>query len=297
VDGPADRAAAGLRAKAFTLGPDIFFRARHYQLEQPAGQRLLAHELTHAVQQSQGYQVGVIQPTYDDLVQNLSKRFSQSVITALQVQPAPTPQMEAEAKRIRDQLPRIVGGTSGKGLGARVRRTGTGTILPKLPRAYIYFMYRGAQKLPSRIRRRRAWMGDLVPALTIRKGRIRLRATEGGLKDLARRQLRAALGCQSNEQAHHIVPLELRDSLTIITEAERNGWEFNGKDNGICISNTIHSGSHPRYTADVVNRLTRLETRLRREHGAVTWATGEKGFRKIVSNLHSDLSHRKHKLK
>ncbi|MEO1125070.1 MAG: DUF4157 domain-containing protein [Cyanobacteria bacterium J06639_16] len=41
-----------LQAKAFTTGPDIFFRQGAYAPDSPSGKHLLAHELTHVVQQS-----------------------------------------------------------------------------------------------------------------------------------------------------------------------------------------------------------------------------------------------------
>ena len=41
----------GLRAQAFTHGPDVFFGAGRYAPGTAAGRRLLAHELTHVVQQ------------------------------------------------------------------------------------------------------------------------------------------------------------------------------------------------------------------------------------------------------
>lgn len=43
-----------LSAKAFTTGRDIFFSAGAYQPGSTVGQELLAHELTHVVQQSSG---------------------------------------------------------------------------------------------------------------------------------------------------------------------------------------------------------------------------------------------------
>ena len=43
-----------LGAKAFTTGGDIFFRSGAYQPQSSEGQELLAHELTHVVQQSSG---------------------------------------------------------------------------------------------------------------------------------------------------------------------------------------------------------------------------------------------------
>jgi Domain of unknown function (DUF4157) len=43
-----------LNAKAFTTGSDIFFRDGAYSPQSSGGQELLAHELTHVVQQSSG---------------------------------------------------------------------------------------------------------------------------------------------------------------------------------------------------------------------------------------------------
>lgn len=43
-----------LGAKDFTVGTDIHFSSGAYQPHTPAGQKLLAHELSHVVQQQQG---------------------------------------------------------------------------------------------------------------------------------------------------------------------------------------------------------------------------------------------------
>jgi hypothetical protein len=51
-DARADELSQSLQARAFTTGQDIFFRSGEYDRGSPAGQRLLAHELTHVVQQS-----------------------------------------------------------------------------------------------------------------------------------------------------------------------------------------------------------------------------------------------------
>jgi len=54
ADPEADALNRGVAAIAFTVGSDIFFRAGFYQPQTPAGQHLLAHELTHVVQQRMG---------------------------------------------------------------------------------------------------------------------------------------------------------------------------------------------------------------------------------------------------
>ena len=51
ADDYAGRTAKAIGADAFTFGSDIFFGAGRYVPNSPAGQRLLAHELTHVVQQ------------------------------------------------------------------------------------------------------------------------------------------------------------------------------------------------------------------------------------------------------
>jgi hypothetical protein len=47
----ADAHSRALHARAFTLGSDIYFRAGEYRPGQAEGRRLLAHELTHTIQQ------------------------------------------------------------------------------------------------------------------------------------------------------------------------------------------------------------------------------------------------------
>jgi hypothetical protein len=51
TDEPAAKAAGALRAEAFTTGRDIYFFAGRYRLHSTEGQRLIAHELIHTIQQ------------------------------------------------------------------------------------------------------------------------------------------------------------------------------------------------------------------------------------------------------
>jgi hypothetical protein len=57
----ADTMNRALGAEAFTLGADIYFRDGRYQPATEAGNRLLAHELAHVVQQRQGKAHGKVQ--------------------------------------------------------------------------------------------------------------------------------------------------------------------------------------------------------------------------------------------
>jgi hypothetical protein len=52
TDASAAETARSINARAFTLGRDIAFAPGEYQPESPEGRRLLAHELTHVVQQN-----------------------------------------------------------------------------------------------------------------------------------------------------------------------------------------------------------------------------------------------------
>ncbi|MFX0065857.1 MAG: DUF4157 domain-containing protein [Candidatus Hermodarchaeota archaeon] len=54
TDSSADRWAGRFRAKAFTIGRDVYFAAGKYNPGSCTGRRLLGHELTHVVQQSGG---------------------------------------------------------------------------------------------------------------------------------------------------------------------------------------------------------------------------------------------------
>ncbi len=52
--GAADESARSVGAEAFTVGTDVVFAAGRYSPDTEGGQRMLAHELTHVVQQRSG---------------------------------------------------------------------------------------------------------------------------------------------------------------------------------------------------------------------------------------------------
>ena len=54
TDGGAAQASRELHAQAFTMGQDIYFASGRYQPQTQEGQKLIAHELTHVVQQDRG---------------------------------------------------------------------------------------------------------------------------------------------------------------------------------------------------------------------------------------------------
>jgi hypothetical protein len=54
TDASADASARSVGADAYTVGNDVVFAAGRYAPDTPVGQRMLAHELTHVVQQRSG---------------------------------------------------------------------------------------------------------------------------------------------------------------------------------------------------------------------------------------------------
>ncbi len=54
TDSQSDELNQSIQARAFTTGQDVFFRQGEYNPESRGGQELLAHELTHVVQQNDG---------------------------------------------------------------------------------------------------------------------------------------------------------------------------------------------------------------------------------------------------
>jgi hypothetical protein len=280
TDSAAAEASDLLHANAFAVGNDVYFGAGKFNPASSDGRQLLYHELMHTVQQ-QSHSSLSLQADYKDLLRRLAKRFSASVITELKGATATSPSKQKQITEIKNKVSKLIG-----------RKVESHTN-PMLPTGYMY-IFNNKGKIKT-IRRTVAWI-RFLPALKLdSKGIIRLAATLSKYdpKAPARKVLRAALGCTKNKEAHHIIPLELF-LHPVAQVAVKNGFKFNGSDNGECISNNIHSGSHPIYTADVRSRLDRLE-------GAFTsgtdWTKLQKPFEKEIEKLHSELKLRRKKLK
>ncbi|NEO83622.1 MAG: DUF4157 domain-containing protein [Spirulina sp. SIO3F2] len=67
TDGRSDQMNQSIQAKAFTTGADVFFKKNAYQPGSRMGQELIAHELTHVVQQ--GTASTAVQRTTDTVIQ------------------------------------------------------------------------------------------------------------------------------------------------------------------------------------------------------------------------------------
>ena len=101
-----------LNAKAFTTGSDIFFREGAYSPQSSGGQELLAHELTHVVQQStgavggggSGMTVNAPGDRFEQEADSVAKSVTSSAAAAPSVQKAEMPEEEeVQAKRLQRQ--------------------------------------------------------------------------------------------------------------------------------------------------------------------------------------------------
>ena len=98
-----------LNAKAFTTGSDIFFRGGAYSPQSSGGQEVLAHELTHVVQQSSGVVGGggsamTVNAPGDQFEQEadaVAKQVTSSSTPS--VQRAEMPEEELQTKRLQRQ--------------------------------------------------------------------------------------------------------------------------------------------------------------------------------------------------
>jgi hypothetical protein len=97
-----------LSAKAFTTGHDVFFRAGEYNPGSSSGQELIAHELTHVVQQGSGAVSGVggamrVNAPGDQFEQEADSvaKTVTSPASAPTVQRADVPEEEVQTKRLQ----------------------------------------------------------------------------------------------------------------------------------------------------------------------------------------------------
>jgi hypothetical protein len=89
----ADHAASGLHARALTTGTDILFRSGAYE-PGTDGERLLAHELAHVVQQSRGLAQGAIDGGASDPLETAANRAARHVVPAHHETPIVLPARE-----------------------------------------------------------------------------------------------------------------------------------------------------------------------------------------------------------
>jgi Domain of unknown function (DUF4157) len=116
TDAAASRSAEAVGANAYTVGSDIVFRSGRFDPGSATGQRTLAHELTHVVQQRQGPVDGTDAPGGIRLSDpdDRFERAAESTAGAVMSQPspasasAPTAQLEpddAYGPQVQRQMP------------------------------------------------------------------------------------------------------------------------------------------------------------------------------------------------
>jgi len=96
TDGQASQAANSISAKAFTAGKDIVFGASQYAPQTHQGQTLLAHELTHVIQQT-GNGSSVQRDPLDDLKKE-AEEFVKQQLAGLANAPGPAQKFKGEPK-------------------------------------------------------------------------------------------------------------------------------------------------------------------------------------------------------
>jgi outer membrane protein OmpA-like peptidoglycan-associated protein len=143
TDAKANRLSNALGANAFTTGNDVYFNQGRYNPESKSGQGLLAHELTHVVQQG-GKDAGVIQC---DMMESLAPTalggFEIGMATrnaplrpgmegTILFQPDPTGPYSTEITLIQTaNLVDISGNTTTPGAPVDWRHSGAGTEAPR----------------------------------------------------------------------------------------------------------------------------------------------------------------------
>lgn len=101
-DGRSDDLARSMQARAFTFGRDIYFARGQYAPHTPAGMRLLAHELSHAVAPAASAVGPVTIGPADDPAERLADMQADRVIAALRRRAAELTEQNGQAATGRD---------------------------------------------------------------------------------------------------------------------------------------------------------------------------------------------------
>jgi hypothetical protein len=286
TDGAAAAAADALGVDAFTTGSHVYFAHGRYQPESPAGRRLLAHELTHVEQQAGAG--GTVQADWKSLRRKLIAMYGKKIKEGLTLSRRGSKGDLERSGRIREWVDQ------------KLNKPVTMKDFQTADMKAAYSLIAKGKKWV--VRRKLKYMG-LVPGLTIDASNAS-GSTLGvlGLGLLtklasfdpdrrARAALRRSLGvCTATEQAHHIVPLELKDAPLVHAAIASQTWHMNdGGDNGVCLPTIVHSSSHPNYTRRIRQQLDAIWKEKQ-------WPGGERDLRAMVVSERARLKKRKTKL-
>jgi hypothetical protein len=109
TDDQASKSAESVGANAYTVGSDVVFKAGQYDPGSAVGQRTIAHELSHVVQQSQGPVDGtdaaggirVSDPS--DRFEQAADQTADTVMASMPSSSSPSPAAETGAVAQRDE--------------------------------------------------------------------------------------------------------------------------------------------------------------------------------------------------
>lgn len=133
TDAQSDQLNQSIQAKAFTTRQDVFFRQGEYQPQSHSGQKLIAHELAHVVQQNRGrIQREPVQTGWNQWTSSLDRTqefkskneaiaWEEGQKPADTVQPAANPTMLPTASA-QNSLPKAWGGATVEKLMAPLRK-------------------------------------------------------------------------------------------------------------------------------------------------------------------------------
>jgi hypothetical protein len=135
TDTRADQLNQSIQARAFTTGQDVFFRQGEYNPGSRGGQELLAHELTHVVQQNGGEKT-ILQRTYEKekletTIKNIYTKIGKDAseehfVKALKIFVNESPQTPEEIFRDPEfawHLMKLVGDESGMKLHEKIKKS------------------------------------------------------------------------------------------------------------------------------------------------------------------------------
>jgi hypothetical protein len=108
-DDTSDNLAGQLGARAFTVGSDVFFAANEYQPATTGGQKVLAHELAHVMQDSNAPQFKLQVGSVDDPAEAEADAVAQRVTEAIPAQAAAVQKDERgqELSRAEDEEEKV----------------------------------------------------------------------------------------------------------------------------------------------------------------------------------------------
>lgn len=145
-DEHAAESARSVNARAYTVGQDVVFGAGQYAPGSMAGKRLLAHELTHVVQQSKATSLGIQRDGPDEKAKpkgaETAAEKSDAAIDALDL----APDAKKAAKKLKEEHPDITF-TSGRRNVADQAHAMASNIVSSKDRKWIEKTYKSAEKL------------------------------------------------------------------------------------------------------------------------------------------------------